>query len=132
MSTGTHDLLRLDRWLWYARFFKTRSLASKAVAGGHVKVNGQRVKPGHPVKPGDRLEIVKRQQRFLIDVKTLPERRGPGAEARAAYVEDAASERERQALSVRIREDRRMMPQTDGRPDKHTRRLLRNRKTTPR
>lgn len=131
MSSPAHNRLRVDVWLWYTRFFKTRALASKAVAGGHIKVNGERAKPGHPVKPGDRLEIVKKHERFLIDVKALPERRGPAAEARASYAEDADSERERQAMAARIRQDRMTMPRTDGRPDKHTRRELRKRKTNP-
>lgn len=123
----TDDRLRLDRWLNFTRFFKTRALASKAVAGGHIKVNGERAKPGHPVKSGDRLEIVKKHERFLILVKGLPVRRGGAKEARACYEEDPDSERAREAVRQRLRQDRMTMPQTDGRPDKHTRRLLRQR-----
>lgn len=125
----TDKRLRLDRWLWYARFFKTRALAAKAVAGGHVKVHGERVKSGHAVKVGDDLEIRRDHERFVVQVESLPARRGPASEARMTYTEDADAARQRQAAADQLRQDRKAMPQTEGRPDKHTRRLLRKRKT---
>jgi ribosome-associated heat shock protein Hsp15 len=119
--------LRVDRWLVLARFFKTRALASRAVAGGHVKRAGERARPGDKVSVGDRLEIVRGQERFEVEVKALPARRGPAAEARASYVESPRSIELREATTARLKQDRMTMPRTDGRPDKHTRRLLRQR-----
>lgn len=118
---------RLDLWLVNARFFKTRVLAAKNITGGHVKVEGERAKTGHKVKVGDRLEILRDRERFVVQIERLPERRGPAAEARACYVEDPASRGAREALRQQLRQDRMTMPRTAGRPDKHTRRLLRQR-----
>ena len=119
--------LRIDRWLLYTRFFKSRSLAARAVAGGHVKRNGERADPGDKVRIGDDLEIVKGHERFAIEVTALPPRRGPAAEARAYYFESARSMQERESAGARLRADRLAMPRTPGRPDKKTRRLLRER-----
>jgi ribosome-associated heat shock protein Hsp15 len=119
--------LRLDRWLVQARFFKTRALASRAVAGGHVRRNRERARPGSKVTIGDRLEIVRGHERYEIEVRALPPRRGPASEARTCYVESQQSIEDREATKARIRVDRMTMPRTPGRPDKHTRRLLRQR-----
>lgn len=113
--------------MWYTRFFKTRALASAAVAGGHVRRNGGRAKPGDPVRPGDRLEIVRQQERFEVEAGVLPQRRGPAGEAQSCYTETRASLQRRQELKERLKQDRASMPRTRGRPDKHTRRLLRER-----
>jgi ribosome-associated heat shock protein Hsp15 len=121
------DSLRLDRWLVHTRFFKTRALASRAVAGGHVKRNGELAKTGDKVRTGDRLVIVREHERFEIEVKALPGRRGPAIEARRCYSESPQSIVERQAAKGRLKRDRMSMPRTAGRPDKHTRRLLRQR-----
>lgn len=121
------DRQRLDLWLVNTRFFKTRALAAKNITGGHVKVEGERAKSGHKVKVGDRLEILRNRERFLVRIERLPERRGPAAEARACYVEDSSARAAREALGQQLRQDRMTMPRTAGRPDKHTRRLLRRR-----
>jgi len=118
------DGLRVDRWLFFTRFFKTRSVATKAVAGGHVQINGERVTPGTRVKPGDRMYITKRQTTFVITVRDIPTRRGPAAEASTCYVEDEASIMAREEKSAALKQDRLMMPTTQGRPDKRTRRKL--------
>jgi ribosome-associated heat shock protein Hsp15 len=97
------------------------------VAGGHVKRNGERAKPGDKVCSGDRLEIVRGHERYEVDVRALPARRGPASEARACYVESQRSIDEREVTTARIKVDRMTMPRTPGRPDKHTRRLLRRR-----
>jgi ribosome-associated heat shock protein Hsp15 len=116
--------LRVDKWLWCARFFRTRSLAAAAVAGGKVHVNGSRVKPSRPVHPGDTLEITLGADAVTVTVRSLPARRGPATEARQSYEEtvDSVARRERH------REQRRLAamaaPQTPGRPDKRTRREL--------
>lgn len=121
------DRQRLDTWLVNTRFFKTRALAAKNVTGGHVKVEGERARSGHKVKAGDRLEILRDRERFVVQIVRLPNRRGPAAEARACYVEDPSAGAAREAQKQQLRQDRMTMPRTAGRPDKHTRRLLRQR-----
>jgi ribosome-associated heat shock protein Hsp15 len=124
-GSATADL-RIDKWLWCARFFKTRGLAQTAVEGGHVQVNGERVKPSRHVKVGDLLRITRERERFEVQVIGIPRRRGPGAEARLHYVESAES----LAAREQAREFTRLSgPVSDGRPDKRDRRnLLRIRK----
>lgn len=122
--------LRIDRWLYYARFYKTRTLATQAVSGGHVERNSEKASPGQKVIAGDVLEIVKNRLPYRITVLDLPARRGPAAEARACYEEDEAVVKIRSELSSELRRDRLQMPTTAGRPDKHTRRLLRQRNRT--
>jgi ribosome-associated heat shock protein Hsp15 len=119
------ESLRIDRWLWFTRFYKTRGQASAAVAGGHVKVNGERAKPGGKIREGDVIELVRAQLPFRLDAGPLPSRRGPAAEARLCYDEDDATRNRRQEILDGIRQDRQQMPRTPGRPDKHTRRKLR-------
>lgn len=118
------EALRIDRWLFFCRFFKSRSLATNAVNGGHVRVNGERATPGTKVKPGSRLEITKNQLTYVITVTDIPTRRGPANEANACYEEDPASVMAREERSATLRQDRMMLPKTRGRPDKHTRRKL--------
>lgn len=119
------DRLRIDRWLWCARFFKSRSAASDAVRGGHVRLNGQRVKPAHAVKVGDALHIeLPRAPERDVAIAAIPARRGPAAEAGAAYVESPESlERRRKAAEERAARTV-FLPPTAGKPDKRTRRLL--------
>lgn len=115
--------LRIDKWLWFARFFKNRSQATDAVAGGLVHVNGERVKPSRAVQVNDRVEITRGEIRFEIVVQGMPVRRGPAPEARLHYSETEASIAERE----RHRERARLAPPApDGRPDKHARRMLRD------
>jgi ribosome-associated heat shock protein Hsp15 len=121
------DGLRLDKWLWFARFFKSRSLATDAVSGGLVHVNGERVKPAREVRIGDRLSITRDELRYEVIVQGLPTRRGPAVEAQAAYEETAESiaQRERKRANLRM-----APPAPDARPDKHARRELRNLRRT--
>jgi ribosome-associated heat shock protein Hsp15 len=113
--------LRVDKWLWCARFYKTRSVAQAAVEGGHVQVNGERVKAARAVKVGDRLRITRERERFEVDVTGIPVRRGPAAEARQYYRETAESE----AARATAREFSRLSgPVDSGRPDKRERRDL--------
>ena len=121
------DSLRIDRWLFYCRFFKTRSRATTAVSGGHVKLNGERTSPGNRVKPGDRIDLVRERLPYSLDVISIPVRRGSAAEALTCYVEDEKVAQQRAEQSAALRQDRMLMPKTDGRPDKHTRRRLRER-----
>jgi len=114
--------LRLDKWLWFARFFKSRSLATEAVVGGRVHVNGARVKPAREVQVGDSLAITRGEIRFEVVVQTLLTRRGPAAEAQAAYVETVESTAERERQREKLRDP---PPAPVGRPDKQERRALR-------
>ena len=114
--------LRVDKWLWCARFYKSRGLAQQAVEGGHVQVNGERVKASRLVRVGDRLRITREQERFEVDVAGIPSRRGPAPEARQHYTETAESAEARE----RAREFARLSrPVPSGRPDKRERRDLR-------
>ena len=113
--------LRIDKWLWCARFFKTRGLAQQAVDGGHVQIDGERVKASRHVRIGDRLRINRERELFEIEVVGIPKRRGPGAEARLHYRETPESE----AARAHVRELNRLSgPVSDGRPDKRDRRDL--------
>jgi ribosome-associated heat shock protein Hsp15 len=113
--------LRVDKWLWCVRFYKSRSIAQDAVEGGHVQVNGERVKAARTVKVGDRLRITRERERFEVDVTGIPVRRGPAAEARRHYLETPESEAARAAA----REFSRLAgPVDSGRPDKRERRDL--------
>lgn len=125
MSDSQNDSLRIDRWLWFTRFYKTRGQASAAVTGGHVKVNGERAKPGSKIKEGDIIELVRGQLPFRLEAGPLPARRGPASEMKLCYVEDDSTQQKRRALKDGIRQDRQQMPSTIGRPDKHTQRKLR-------
>ena len=115
--------LRIDKWLWCARFFKSRSQATAAVAGGLVHVNGERVKPSRPVHVDDRIEITRDELRFEVVVLSLPVRRGPAPEARSHYAETEASIAAREQKRER---SRLAPPAPEGRPDKHARRMLRD------
>jgi ribosome-associated heat shock protein Hsp15 len=88
--------MRLDKWLWAARFFKTRSLATQAIDHGQVKLNGERIKPAREVRPGDRLEIHIGEFDWTLTVKALSMQRGPAPVAQTLYEEDPASHARRQ------------------------------------
>ena len=121
------DALRIDRWLYFCRFFKTRSKASAAVTGGHVKLNGERPGAGARVKVGDHIELVRDRLPYAFEVIAIPARRGPAAEAKSCYAEDEKVVAERELKVATLKQDRMLMPKTPGRPDKHTRRKLRER-----
>jgi ribosome-associated heat shock protein Hsp15 len=118
------DGVRIDKWLWAARFFKTRGLAAEAVLGGRVHVNGERVKPSKLVRAGDTLEITKGTERRTVAVEQLAERRGSAKIAEALYTEtdESRSEREQQALTRRFA--RALGADLGARPTKQARRRL--------
>lgn len=116
--------LRVDKWLYYCRFFKTRVKATAAVDGGHVKVNGERSAPGRRVVCGDQIDLVKERLPYSMEVIAIPARRGPATESRDCYREDEEVVRQREDQAAALRQDRLSMPTTKGRPDKHTRRKL--------
>jgi ribosome-associated heat shock protein Hsp15 len=115
---------RLDKWLWYARFYKTRSLATAAISGGKVHLNAERVKPAHRVRVGDRLSLSLQGVVAEFEIKGLPARRGPASEAQTHYLETPASAERR----ARLREQQKLAqltrPRPDSRPDKRDRRRL--------
>lgn len=115
--------LRIDKWLWFVRLFKSRSQATDAVAGGLVHVNGERAKPSRVIHIEDRLNITKDEIKLEVIVQGMPVRRGPAPEARLHYTETEASiaAREKQREHSRL-----AGPAPEGRPDKHARRMLRD------
>ena len=119
--------LRLDRWLWFTRFYKTRTAASAAVQGGHVRVNDEPARTSSRVRIGDEIRLVRQQLTWELTVRALPSRRGPAKEARACYEESPESIARREEAVSELRRDRMQMPMTRGKPDKHTRRKLRDR-----
>ena len=97
------DKVRLDKWLWAARFFKTRSLAADAINGGHVHLNGARVKPSRCPNVDDELRIQKGMVEFIVHIEVLSDRRGPATVAQTLYKETDASQLKREAQSEQQR-----------------------------
>lgn len=116
--------VRLDKWLWAARFFKTRSVAAEAIDGGKVHVNGERAKRSRIVRIGDRLEITRGREQFVVTVKDLSERRGPGSVAALLYEETEQSKQERKIASEQQRLNAMSSPGPDRRPTKQQRRKI--------
>jgi len=116
--------VRIDKWLWAARFFKTRGLATEMVNGGHVQLNGERIKPSKAIEIGDELHIQRGQEQFIVTVTGLAEKRGSAAIAQTLYQENGAS--------IAAREEQRQLrkfhaassPAPDKRPDKKARRHI--------
>lgn len=115
---------RLDKWLWFCRFYKTRSLATAAITGGKVHLNAERVKAAHRVRVGDRLSLSMDGLVAEFEVLDLPQRRGPAAEAQAHYLETPASATRRVSLREQQRLAQMSRPRSDERPDKRDRRRL--------
>lgn len=118
------DPLRLDKWLWAARFYKTRALATEAINGGHVHLNGGRPKPSRTVQAGDELEIRRGPETYHITVEALSSRRGPAAEAKKLYHESEESYQRRQQEREQRRLEAAAQPQVARRPDKQGRRKI--------
>ena len=125
LSTEPYASLRIDKWLWAARFYKTRSLATAAIHAGHVKLNGATVKPARELHAGDTLELAIGDVRWTIEVLGLNDQRRPASEAQRLYAETAASAARRAAL----KEAHRLAPTPGsdlrGRPTKKARRQIR-------
>ena len=119
------EKLRIDKWLWAARFFKTRAIAADAVNGGKVHINGQRVKSSRFVQIGDRLEITRGQIHSVIDVIALSDKRGPAKVAQTLYQETPESIEVRGLKSQQRKLLNASMPKSQGKPDKHQRREIR-------
>lgn len=123
----TEEKVRIDKWLWAARFFKTRSMAAQAVSGGKVHLNGARIKPARIVQKGDELRIRRGEVEFVVIVQDIADRRGPAREAQLLYEETEAS--------IRLREETREQKRLEAagrmygpvkRPDKRARRQIRS------
>ena len=120
--SGAAGSLRLDKWLWAARFFKTRGLAAEAIGAGRVSVNAERAKPAKVVKPGDTVEIRRPPYEHVVTVRGISDRRGPAAEAQALYEETAESMARRATVAAEMKA---MPPPVfKGRPTKKDRRTL--------
>jgi ribosome-associated heat shock protein Hsp15 len=118
------DKMRLDKWLWAARFFKTRSLATQAIEHGRVKLNGERVKPAHDIRPGDRLAIHLGEADWALTVRGLSMQRGPAPVAQALYEEDPASQARRQQQASERKLAASPAAEIKGRPTKRDRRQI--------
>ena len=120
------EAIRLDKWLWTARFFKTRGLASDAISGGKVHVNNQRTKPGKEVKPGTKLTITKDTYRWDVTIIALSNQRRPAKEAVLLYEETAESFAKRQQQIIQQREQRELFGFSgqEHKPNKKERRLI--------
>ena len=116
--------VRLDKWLWAARFYKTRSLAQKAIEGGKVHLEGSRTKPGHTLREGAMLEIRTGTQSFEVKVLALADKRGPAAVARTLYEETPESKARREADAAARKAAAVSEPQREGRPDRYERRRI--------
>ena len=125
---GDHDegreKVRLDKWLWAARFFKTRALAAEAVEGGKVKVNGDRPKRARPLQVGDELRIRLGPYEHTVTVRALSDRRGPATQAAGLYQETDASRNAREALAVQLKSLHSLFGPERGRPTKKDRREI--------
>lgn len=123
--TDPHDSVRLDLWLWAARFFKTRALSRQAIEAGRIEVDGQRAKPARAVRVGDALRIVRGEERFEVRVLGVSDSRGPATVARTLYDESEASRLAREARTAELRAARAGYQAPEQRPDKRARRLIR-------
>jgi ribosome-associated heat shock protein Hsp15 len=124
MTEADDSRVRLDKWLWAARFYKTRPLAAEAIAGGKVQVNGDRVKRAKPLQVGDEVRIRQGPYEYQIVVTRLSERRGPAAEAARLYEEKPASRAARETMALQLKSLHAAFVPERGRPTKKDRREI--------
>jgi ribosome-associated heat shock protein Hsp15 len=118
------DKVRLDKWLWAARFYKTRALAAEAVEGGKVELNGDRPKRARPLQVGDELRIRLGPYEHIVTVRALSDRRGPATQAAGLYQETDASRSARETLAVQLKSLHSLYGPEKGRPTKKDRREI--------
>jgi ribosome-associated heat shock protein Hsp15 len=118
------EKVRLDKWLWAARFFKTRALVAEAVAGGKVEVNGDRPKRARPLQVGDELRIRLGPYEHIVTVRALSDRRGPATQAAGLYQETEASRSAREARALQLKSLHSLFGPEKGRPTKKDRREI--------
>jgi ribosome-associated heat shock protein Hsp15 len=116
--------LRIDKWLWAARFFKTRGLAAEAVNGGKVHVNGRRVKPARCVRAGDQVQVQRAQESMQVIVQGISEKRGPAKEASKLYAETEESISKREEMALQRKLNAQMHPHNERKPGKRDRRHI--------
>jgi ribosome-associated heat shock protein Hsp15 len=125
-AASTHPgVARIDRWLFAVRLFGSRALATAAVSGGRVHVDGERVKPAHPLRPGNKVNFMRAAVEFDCEVLKVPARRGPAREAVRCYHESAASIARREVFAARMKLASALTPRPPQRPGKHERAQLR-------
>ena len=120
----SEEELRIDKWLWAARFFKTRSLAAEAVAGGKVEVGGARAKPSRIVRAGDQITVRRGPYEWTVVVKETVRQRGPASEAQQLYSETEESRQRREAVSAQLKLEHPPEFSASGRPSKKDRRMI--------
>ncbi|MEO6968773.1 MAG: RNA-binding S4 domain-containing protein [Rhodanobacteraceae bacterium] len=118
-------MVRLDAWLWAARFYKTRGLAKQAIVNGRIAIDGAAVKPSRPLHVGERLQITRGDERFEIEVLALADKRGSATAAQLLYRESDESRIAREAAREQRRAERAGYRAPSGKPDKRARRLIR-------
>jgi len=118
------EKVRIDKWLWAARFFKTRGLAREAIKGGKVQIDGNRVKPGRTLAAGDRLTVRRGDDEYLITVTDLDDRRLSATLAQQKYIEDPDSIARREAIAAQRKLDQQVQAERPRRPDKRQRRQI--------
>ena len=116
--------VRLDKWLWAARFYKTRTLAAEAIAGGKVQVNGDRAKRARPVDVGDEIRVRQGPYEHRVVVRELSERRGPASQAAGLYEETAESREARERMAMQLKTMHAAFVPERGRPTKRDRREI--------
>ena len=121
---GSENTIRLDKWLWAARFFKTRRLAADAITGGKIQLNGHRAKPGKEVRIGSQLTISKGPYRWEIAITTITKQRRPAKEAILLYDETPESHLQRQKEVAKKRQENLLQNLADKRPNKKQRRQI--------
>jgi ribosome-associated heat shock protein Hsp15 len=122
--TASEDKTRVDKWLWAARFFKTRALAAEAVEGGKVQVNGERVKRAKPLQVNDEVRIRQGPYEYRVIVRVLSDRRGPASVATTLYEERPESRAAREILSLQLKSLHSAFLPERGRPTKKDRREI--------
>ena len=118
------NTVRIDKWLWAARFFKTRSLATDMVSAGHVQINNERAKPSRTVQPGDTVTIRRHQEVFVVTVTGLAEKRGSAKIAQTLYLETGQSIASREAHDLLRKQHALSAPAPEKRPNKKARRQI--------
>jgi ribosome-associated heat shock protein Hsp15 len=124
MTEAEDTRVRLDKWLWAARFYKTRALAAEAIEGGKVQVNGERVKRAKLLQVGDEVRIRQGPYEHHVVVSDLSDRRGPAAQAARLYTETAASRAAREAMALQLKSLHAAFVPERGRPTKKDRREI--------
>ncbi|HEY1139014.1 MAG TPA: RNA-binding S4 domain-containing protein [Lysobacter sp.] len=125
VAENSAPTVRLDLWLWAARFFKTRSLAKHAIDTGKIEIGGQRAKPSRAVRVNDALRIARGEEIFEVQVRGLSDTRGPASVAQALYLESDASRQAREAARALRMAQRTGYRAPETKPDKRARRLIR-------